>query len=75
MLKKVRKIKWMYMKIFVLTSCVASKKYSISDIKEVLDKHNLPIPTDNLENEQKYKEVLKDFILPASQCMKDHLSI
>jgi hypothetical protein len=55
------------MKIFVLTSCVASKKYSISDIKEVLDKHNLPIPTDNLENEQKYKEVLKDFILPASQ--------
>lgn len=55
------------MKVLVLTSCVASKKYCITEIKPLLDKHNLPIPTDDLENEKKYKEILKEFILPASQ--------
>jgi len=55
------------MKVLVLTSCVASKKYSIIDVKPLLDKYNLPIPTDDLENEERYKEVLKEFILPASQ--------
>ncbi|HDM05786.1 MAG TPA: hypothetical protein ENG34_00730, partial [Candidatus Aenigmarchaeota archaeon] len=55
------------MEVLVLTSCVASKKYGIAEIKPLLDKHNLPIPTDDLENERKYKEILKEFVLPASQ--------
>lgn len=55
------------MKVLVLTSCVASKKYGIEEIKPLLDIHNLPIPTDNLENEERYKEILKEFVLPASQ--------
>ena len=55
------------MKIFLLTSCVASKKYGASDIKEILQKFHLPIPTCDLENDEKYRDILKDFILPASE--------
>jgi len=55
------------MRVFVLTSCVAKKKYSEADIKPVLEKHGLSMPTCDLEKEEKYKEVLKDFVLPAFQ--------
>jgi len=55
------------MRVFILTSCVRKKKYSEADIKPVLEKHDLPMPTCDLENEEKYKEVLKEFILPAFQ--------
>ena len=55
------------MRVFVLTSCVGTKKYSEPDIKPVLEKHGLSMPGCDLENEEKYKEVLKDFILPAFQ--------
>jgi len=55
------------MRVFVLTSCVGTKKYSEEDVKHVLEKHNLPMPRCDLENEEKYRLVLKNFILPASQ--------
>ena len=55
------------MRVFILTSCVGTKKYSEADIKPVLEKHGLPMPKCDLENEEKYKKVLKDFILPAFQ--------
>jgi len=55
------------MRVFILTSCVGTKKYSEADIKPVLEKHSLPMPTCDLENEEKYKEALKDFVLPAFQ--------
>jgi len=55
------------MRVFILTSCVSKKKYSEVDIKAVLEKHGLPMPTCDLENEENYKEVLKDFVLPAFQ--------
>jgi len=55
------------MRVFILTSCVGTKKYSEADIKQVLEKHGLPMPGCDLENEEKYKEVLKDFVLPAFQ--------
>jgi len=55
------------MRVFILTSCVGTKKYSESDIKPILEKHGLSMPKHDLENEEKYKEALQDFILPASQ--------
>jgi len=55
------------MRVFILTSCVGKKKYSEEDIKSILEKHSLPMPTCDLENEERYKEVLKDFVLPAFQ--------
>jgi len=55
------------MRILLLTSCVRSKKYRISDIKSVLDEHHLPLPMCDVENEEKYREVLKNFILPANK--------
>jgi len=55
------------MRVFILTSCVRKKKYSEADIKPVLEKHDLPMPTCDLENEEKYKEALRDFVLPAFQ--------
>jgi len=55
------------MRVFILTSCVGTKKYSEADIKPVLEKHGLPTPTCDLENEEKYKAALKDFVLPAFQ--------
>ena len=55
------------MRVFILTSCVGKKKYSEEDIKSILEKYSLPMPTCDLENEEKYKEVLKDFVLPAFQ--------
>jgi len=55
------------MRVFILTSCVGKKKYSEEDIKSILENYSLPMPTCDLENEEKYKEVLKDFVLPAFQ--------
>jgi len=55
------------MRVFILTSCVGTKKYSEADVKPVLEKYGLPMPRCDLENEEKYKEALKDFILPAFQ--------
>ena len=55
------------MRAFILTSCVGDKKYSEADIKIVLEKHGLPMPACDLENEKKYKQVLKDYVLPAFQ--------
>lgn len=55
------------MKVFVLTECAATKKYdpSKAPIKLILEKHGLQIPHYDLENEDKYREVLKGYILPA----------
>ena len=55
------------MRVFILTSCVGEKKYSEADIKVVLEKHGLPMPACDLENEKKYKQVLREYVLPAFQ--------
>lgn len=57
------------MKILVLSECVATKKYDPSKepIKSILERYGLQIPSCDLENEEKYKEVLKQFVLPAYQ--------
>jgi len=55
------------MRVFILTSCVSTKKFTDSDIKPILEKHGLPMPTCDLENEEKYREALKDFVLPSFQ--------
>jgi len=55
------------MRVFILTSCVGKKKYSKQDIRSILEKYSLPMPTCDLENEEKYKEALRDFVLPAFQ--------
>jgi cytoplasmic iron level regulating protein YaaA (DUF328/UPF0246 family) len=55
------------LKILILSECVATKKYDPSKepIKSILERHGLQVPACDLENEDKYKEVLKQYILPA----------
>ena len=55
------------MKILILSECVATKKYDPSKepIKSILERHGLQVPACDLENEEKYKEALKQYILPA----------
>ena len=55
------------MKILILSECVATKKYDPSKepIKSILERHGLQVPACDLENEKKYKEALKQYILPA----------
>jgi hypothetical protein len=57
------------LKIFILSECAATKKYDPSKelLKSILEKHNLQIPSCDLENEEKYREALKRYILPAWQ--------
>jgi len=55
------------LKILILSECVATKKYDPSKepIKSILERHGLQVPACDLENEEKYKEALKQYILPA----------
>lgn len=57
------------MKIFVLSECVATKKYDPTKepIKSILERHGLQVPGCDMENEEKYKEALKQYVLPAFQ--------
>ncbi len=55
----------MVRRVHIITNCSRRKRVSIKEIEDILREHGLPIPTDNLELEDVYKEVLKDFVLPA----------
>lgn len=57
------------LKVLVLSECVATKKYDPSKepLKSILEKQGLQIPTCDLENEERYKEALKQYVLPAWQ--------
>jgi len=55
------------MMIFVLTSCTNKKKYSEADVRTVLKRNNLPMPTCDLNSESRYREALRDYVLPAFQ--------
>lgn len=52
----------------MLSSCVATKKYNPEKepLKSILDKNSLLVPKCDLENEEKYRKALSQFILPAS---------
>jgi len=57
------------LKILVLTECVATKKYDPSKepIKSTLERYGLQVPGCDLEYEEKYREALKQYVLPARQ--------
>jgi hypothetical protein len=57
------------LKILVLSECVATKKYDPSKepIKSTLERHGLQVPGCDFENEEKYREALKQYVLPAWQ--------
>jgi len=37
----------------------------IEELNKILDKNNMPIPSDDLEKEDIYKDILKDFVRPG----------
>lgn len=65
------------MKIFVLSGCVATKKYDPSKepIRSILKRHDLQVPSCDLENEEKYKEALKQYVLPAWQMYEGSFTV
>lgn len=56
------------MRVLVLSSCVATKKYDPEKepLKSILEERSLPIPECDLENEERYRKALNQFVLPAS---------
>lgn len=57
------------MKIIVLTSCVKTKKYRIDNngLKKLLQDSGYKTPSDDLENEEKYRKVLRQYICSAKE--------
>ncbi len=63
LLNKLRNAK----RILVVTNCTSSKTIDVSEVQKVLVKYSMRMPSFDIELEDKYREVLKNFIKPAGK--------
>ncbi|MEM0035068.1 MULTISPECIES: DUF6884 domain-containing protein [Thermoprotei] len=54
-------------RVLVVTRCTRRKHVDEKGLNSVLNNYNLPLPGFDIENEPKYREVLKQFVKPARE--------